>query len=341
MDNIDLEVLHTAQQWHQDQHRVVLGTVIRTWGSAPRPIGSMVAIRGDGHVSGSVSGGCIEDHLIQKASDGSLPQRHPTVVTYGVSADEAERFGLPCGGTLQLVLEPVHDHSGLTLLLTAIARERLVNRRLDMASGHASLVPGNAAGFRFDGSTLETVHGATYRLMIVGAGQMSFYLATMAIPLGYEVTVCDPRESYNAEWHVPGTVLTTDMPDDVVLSMGVDSRTAIVALTHDPKLDDLALIDALQSNAFYVGAIGSRSNRLKRCERLKLFDVTDAQLSRLRCPVGLYVGAKTPAEIAVSILAEMMAMRYHIPVLQTHGLRERHTFTETPDIPATSDARGD
>ena len=324
MDNIDLDVLQTAAQWHEAGHRTVLGTVVRTWGSAPRPLGSLVAIRSDGRVAGSVSGGCIEDDLIHRAQCGVLPQAEVETVTYGVSADEAQRFGLPCGGTLQLVLEPLTERSQLSQWLAAIGRDGLVNRRLDLATGEATLLPGNPNGFAFDDTALVSVHGAAYRLLIIGAGQMSAYLATMAIPLGYNVIVCDPRDTYHDAWQVPGTVLTREMPDDVVLQMGVDHRTAIVALTHDPKLDDLALIDALQSAAFYVGAIGSRANRAKRCDRLALFGVTETQMDRMRCPVGLHLGAKTPAEIAVSILAEMTAMRYDVPVLQSHGLRTRH-----------------
>ncbi|MCY0387516.1 XdhC family protein [Robbsia sp. Bb-Pol-6] len=315
MDNIDLEVLHSAADWQREGFRTVLGTVVRTWGSAPRPVGSIVAIRADGRIAGSVSGGCIEDDLIARARAGALPAERPEQLTYGVSAEEAQRFGLPCGGTLQLVLEPLGERSALPALLDAIATDRLIVRRLDLRTGAASLAPvppGNGTGFSFDGETLAVVHGAPYRLLLIGAGQLSRYVAEMAVPLGYEVTVCDPREEYVGGWHVAHTTLVTDMPDDVVLSMGVDSRTAIVALTHDPKLDDLALIDALQSPAFYVGAIGSRANRVARAARLKLFDVDDAQLARLHSPVGLAIGAKTPPEIAVSILAEMTAVRYKV-----------------------------
>jgi len=333
MDNIDLDVLQTAAQWQEAGHRTVLGTVVRTWGSAPRPLGSLVAIRDDGRVAGSVSGGCIEDDLIQRAQSGTLPQQRVETISYGITADEAQRFGLPCGGTLELVLEPLSTSSQVQQWLAAIARDGLINRRLDLRTGEATLLPGDPNGFYFDDTTLVSVHGAAYRLLIIGAGQMSAYLATMAIPLGYEVTVCDPRDTYHDAWQVAGTVLTTEMPDDVVLQMGVDHRTAIVALTHDPKLDDLALIDALQSSAFYVGAIGSRANRAKRCERLAMFGVTEPQLAKMRCPVGLHLGAKTPAEIAVSILAEMTAMRYDVPVIQSHGLRTRHA-----DASLTTDA---
>lgn len=312
MDNIDLEVLQRAAGWRRDGFDAVLGTVVRTWGSAPRPVGSIVAIRADGAVAGSVSGGCIEDDLSARAQAGTLPAERPARLTYGVSAEEAQRFGLPCGGTLELVLEPLGERSALPALLDAIAAERLVARRLDLRTGASSLSRGAGAAFAFDGETLTVVHGAPYRLLLIGAGQLSRYVAEMAVPLGYDVTVCDPREEYVGQWAVPNTVLLTDMPDDVVLTMGVDERTAIVALTHDPKLDDLALIDALRSPAFYVGAIGSRANRRAREARLQLFDVDERQLARLHSPVGLAIGAKTPPEIAVSVLAEMTAVRYRV-----------------------------
>jgi len=153
------------------------------------------------------------------------------------------------------------------------------------------------------------VHGPRWRLLIIGAGQLSRFLAQIALGMDYRVTVCDPREEYREGWDVPGTEMVREMPDDVVTAMQLDSRSAVVALTHDPKLDDLALMEALKSEAFYVGAIGSRSNNAKRRERLKLFDLSDAELARLHGPIGLYIASKTPAEIAISILAEITAVK--------------------------------
>jgi len=210
MDNIDLDVLQTAAQWHDAGEQTVLGTVVHTWGSAPRPIGSLVAIRNDGRIAGSVSGGCIEDDLNLRAEKRTLPKAATEIVTYGVTADEAQRFGLPCGGTLQLVLEPLSERSQLQQWLAAIRKEGLVNRRLDLATGLATLIPGNPDGFHFDDRTLVSVHGTAYRLLIIGAGQMSKCLATMAIPLGYEVIVCDPRKTYTQAWQFAGTLITTE-----------------------------------------------------------------------------------------------------------------------------------
>jgi xanthine dehydrogenase accessory factor len=317
MDNVDLSVLREALAWRSSGRQVVLGTIVRTWGSAPRPIGSLVAVRDDGRIAGSVSGGCIEDDLIAKIREGTMALGHPERVKYGISAEEANRFGLPCGGTLELVLEPISASSQLTELVDALARGERVQRVLDMASGSVTLSkPGEADTLSLDDKSLRTVHGPRWRLLVIGAGQMTQYLATMALALDYDVTVCDPREEYALGWSVQGTHLTRDMPDDTVLAMHCDRHTAVVALTHDPKLDDLALMEALKSECFYVGAIGSRANQQKRKERLLEFDVTSDELDRLHGPVGIKNGARTPPEIAVSILAELTAARYGFRIPQ-------------------------
>jgi xanthine dehydrogenase accessory factor len=321
MDSVDLEVLKTAARWFDEGRRVTIACVVRTWGSAPRPIGSLLAVRDDGHVQGSVSGGCIEDDMIDRARDGQLfPEGAPLlpqVTTYGVTAEEAHRFGLPCGGTLELVLEPITPNSQLHTLLDAIETHRLVVRQLDLATGETSVAPGShRPELEFDGRRLVSTFGSRYRLLLIGAGQLSRYVAQFAQALDYRVIVCDPREEYALEWDFPGVEFTREMPDDVVLGIGVDAHTAIVALTHDPKLDDMALMEALKSPAFYVGAIGSRANQAKRKERLKLFDVNAQELERLHGPVGMYIGARTPPEIAVSILSEMTAIKHGIDVHQ-------------------------
>lgn len=316
MDNVDLGVLRKIHEWRGTGHRVVMGTVVRTWGSAPRPIGSLVAVRDDGQIAGSVSGGCIEDDLIDKVRQGALAATHPWRIKYGISAEEANRFGLPCGGTLELVLEPIADGSRIPELLQILERGGLARRELDLKSGAVELIEqGGADTLSVNEQRLVTIHGPRWRLLIIGAGQMTQYLATMALALDYQVIICDPREEYAEGWTVPGTQLVRTMPDDTVLELGCDAHTAVIALTHDPKLDDLALMEALRSDAFYVGAIGSRANQEKRRVRLLEFDVSAEQLDRLHGPVGLRNGARTPPEIAVSILAELTAARYgyHVP----------------------------
>ena len=314
MDSVDIEVLRSAQAWRDSGRRVALGTIVKTWGSAPRPVGAMVAIRDDGQVVGSVSGGCVEDDLIDKIKDRSIAAEKPELVTYGITNEDATRWGLPCGGTLQLVMEPLHDKSGVPELLERIAGQQLVKRRLDMESGRATLEPGRwQDALEFDGRILSTVHGPRWRLVLIGAGQLTRYLAEMARMLDYQVIVIDPREEYAAGWDLAGVPLDRDMPDDVVRNLNLDGHSALVALTHDPKLDDLALMEALKSAAFYVGAIGSKKNNDARRERLREFDLSDEEIARLRGPVGLYLGSKTPPEIAVAILAEMTAVRHGVP----------------------------
>lgn len=316
MDSLDLEVLKTAAGWLDAGHRCELVTVIKTWGSSPRPIGAMLAVRGDGRVVGSVSGGCIEDDLIENVrARGIAADALPQVVSYGISADDAHRFGLPCGGTIELAIEPLHAGSGIDQLLARLASGELIERRLHLGSGAVAMAPAApGATLRFENDTLHTVHGPRWRLFIIGAGPLSRFLAQVASAMDYRVLVCDPREEYRADWNLPGVELVHAMPDDLVLESRLDARSAVVALTHDPKLDDLALMEALKSDAFYVGAIGSRLNNAKRRERLKLFDLNDAELDRLHGPIGLYIGSKTPSEIAIAILAEMTAAKNGVPM---------------------------
>jgi len=313
MDSVDIEVLRTAEAWRKSGRKVALGTIVKTWGSAPRPVGAMVAVRDDGQVVGSVSGGCVEDDLMDKARAKLPTWTRPELVTYGVTNEEATRWGLPCGGTLQLVMEPLGEHSGIADLLEKISSQHLVRRRLDLQSGHATLEPGRwQDALEFDGRVLSTVHGPRWRLVLIGAGQLTRYLAEMARMLDYHVIVVDPREEYAAGWDLAALPINRGMPDDVVRELELDGHSALVALTHDPKLDDLALMEALKSAAFYVGAIGSKKNNDARRERLREFDVSDEEIARLRGPVGLYIGSKTPPEIAVAILAEMTAVRHGV-----------------------------
>lgn len=270
----------------------------------------MLVIRDDGQVIGSVSGGCIEDDLINRVRAGALAADMPEITTYGVAREEALRFGLPCGGTLQLVLEPLGPMSKLRELLDAIERSELVVRTLNLKSGAVHLELGHRCDtLQLTADTLRTVHGPRWRLLIIGAGQLSCYLAQMAQALDYQVTACDPREEYFESWTVPNALLVRTMPDDTVVSMNLDAHSAVVALTHDPKLDDMALLEALKSPAFYVGALGSRQTNAARRRRLAQFDLSAAEIARLHGPVGLSIGSRTPPEIAVSILAEMIAVR--------------------------------
>ncbi len=325
MENLDVMVLRTLQGWRAAGRRALLATVVRTWGSSPRPVGSIMALCEDGSVVGSVSGGCIEDDLIDRhtrayaqgvptadaGKDHCIPSGPPTFVKYGVTADEAHRFGLPCGGTLELLLEYDPDPNSLATLITALEAGRLMQRSVRLADGVATLTPAAApTELVVDAEKLTNTFGPEYRMLLIGAGQLAEYLATMALFNGFAVTVCDPREEYRGSWNVPAATVVSDMPDDVVLAFKPDRRSCVVALTHDPKLDDLALLEALNTDAFYVGGIGSRRNNEARHARMiEHFDQTEESLARLRGPIGIYIGSKTPPEIAVSVMAEILAVK--------------------------------
>jgi len=311
MNAMDLEVLETARAWLAAGHRATLCTVVKTWGSSPRPPGSMMVLRDDGQITGSVSGGCIEDDLVYRLRHGDAAFARPSLTTYGATAEEAQRFGLPCGGAVQVVLEPLGAGEWLPEVLSAIQSNRGVERRLDMQTGKVSVsLSGALDAVSFDGNELRSVHAPRPRLVIIGAGQLSRYLAAMAVMLDYDVVVCDPRAEYHEGWQdVAGVTLSKMMPDDLVSSLRLDNQSSVVALTHDPKLDDLALIEALRSPAAYVGALGSKRSNDARRERLLQFEVSPEQLERLHGPVGLDLGAKTPPEIALAILAQMTALR--------------------------------
>lgn len=324
MDNLDLKVLRTLHDWRMAGRRAMLATVVRTWGSSPRPVGSIMALCEDGSVVGSVSGGCIEDDLIyrfthayaRKESGHTIPTGPPGFVKYGITADEAHRFGLPCGGTLELLLEYDPDPHSLADLVQALEAGQLIQREVRLADGFVTLARADKpAELIADNQRVLNIFGPEYRMLLIGAGQLTEYLATMALFSGFAVTVCDPREEYRGAWSVPGAKIVSDMPDDVVSAFRPDRRSCVVALTHDPKLDDLALLEALKSDAFYVGAIGSRRNNdVRRHRMIEHFGETADSLERLLGPIGIYIGSKTPPEIAVSVMAEILAVKNGVPL---------------------------
>ena len=313
MNSTDLSVLRSAVSWLKAGHSVAIATVVQTWGSAPRPIGSWLAIRDDGQVSGSVSGGCVEDDLIRRVQTDILTRATPEMVVYGVSQQEAARFGLPCGGTLRLLVEPKPELATLEKLLAQISSHQITRRTVNIGTGISTLDTGSRHDeFLCNDHEMQTTYGPRWRMVIIGAGQLSLYTADFALASDFEVIVVDPREEYAEGLNRDDLIFHKGMPDDVLLEIGVDPHTAIVALTHDPKLDDMALMEALKSPAFYVGALGSRKNTQKRKERLLEFDLSQEQVDKLHGPVGLHIGALTPPEIAVSILAEVIAVKYGI-----------------------------
>lgn len=321
MENLDVMVLRTLRDWRLAGRRALLTTVVRTWGSSPRPVGSIMALAEDGAVVGSVSGGCIEDDLIARYSrahgvENAMPSGAPSMVKYGITADEAHRFGLPCGGTLELLLEYDPDPESLKALVAELEQGHLMQRTVSLKDGSVRLAPSLApAELTVTDNELVNTFGPEYRMLLIGAGQLAEYLATMARFSGFAVTLCDPRTEYRTVWDVPGVPISTEMPDDAVRTFKPDRRSCVVALTHDPKLDDLALLEALDTDAFYVGAIGSRRNAQARRERMiEHFEQTESSLARLRGPIGIYIGSKTPPEIAVSVMAEILAVKNSVPL---------------------------
>lgn len=320
MENLDLIVLRTLHRWRCLGQAALLVTVVRTWGSSPRPVGAIMAINADGAVVGSVSGGCIEDDLIRRHTgqgQDDWHQRQDTeLISYGISAEEAHRFGLPCGGTIELLLEYGSPAPPLTQLLALLDAGQLVRRVVNRRNASVQLtVLTQPEPLNILPDRVHNCFGPAYRMLLIGAGQLSQYLATMAQFSGFAVTVCDPRVEYHHGWTLPNVPLLHSMPDDTVAAFKPDHRSCIIALTHDPKLDDLAILEALASPAFYIGAIGSRRNNQARRQRLIThFNQTEACLRRLHGPIGLYIGSKTPAQIAVSIMAEIIAITNAVPL---------------------------
>ena len=308
MQSLDLDVLERARDWRREGRRVWLLTVAQTFGASPRPPGSLAAIRDDGILAGSVSGGCIEDDLVARRAEYS--GRVPQFAAYGVSAEEARRFGLPCGGELEVIIEPEVAVAELEALLERIGAGHIVARHVDLASGDWTLEPA-AAGDECARTAVRftSVHGPRWRMLVVGASEIAHYLAEVAATVDFQVFVCDPREEYKTAWRAKGATWLDGMPDDAVVAFRPDGHSVILTVSHDPKLDDMALLEALKSEAFYVGSVGSARTSAERRKRLAEFDLSPQQIARLRGPVGLSIGSRTPPEIALAILADLVASR--------------------------------
>jgi xanthine dehydrogenase accessory factor len=308
----DREVLQTALDWLEAGDPVVLITVARTWGSAPRRPGSLMAIHPDGRFRGSVSGGCVEDDLAQRVMRGEFDSGMPRLETYGVRSEQAQRVGLPCGGSLTLLVETLSSSVPMRRLVEQMDARRRLTRRVCLDTGEVSLHPSDAEqDLSFDGHNLYKTFGPDWRLLLIGAGELSHRLAQLALSLDFAVTLCDPRPEYAADphWQVPGSRFTRLMPQRALKEFQPDRRSAVLALSHSPALDDDVLADALRSEAFYVGALGSQKSQQARCRRLQRLGVSAEQLERLYGPVGLAIGSRTPAEISVAIAAALIQVR--------------------------------
>lgn len=323
MQSLDLDVLHNALDWKRAGRRAWLVTVAQTFGASPRPPGSLLAMRDDGILVGSVSGGCIEDDLVSRREE--YTGRKPHFAAYGITSEDARRFGLPCGGQLEVIIEPEVPIADLEALLERIAAGRIVERRVDLATGAWSFGEAQPTDECVRGEAQFTsVHGPRWRMLVIGASEIAVYLAQVAGTLDFKVFVCDPREEYRSAWRVEGTQWIDGMPDDAVLAFKPDGHSVILTVSHDPKLDDMALLEALKSDAFYIGAVGSRQTSADRRKRLADFELTAGQIAKLRGPVGLSIGSRTPPEIAVAILADLVATRNNVVLEKAEaGARRR------------------
>jgi xanthine dehydrogenase accessory factor len=310
--------LDKALDWHRAGRGAALATVVETWGSAPRPVGSLLAVAGDGEMAGSVSGGCVEGAVVLEAGE-ALRDGRPRLLTYGVSDDTAFAVGLACGGTIRVLVDPIGTALPVALvedLVAARAARRPVALVADLDGPARRLAPPqdfpdrfrmDRSGVEEDGRSFVAIHNPALRMIVVGAVHIAQALLPMARLAGYDVTLIDPRDAFGSAARFPGETILNDYPDDVIPGLAPDARTAVVTLTHDPKIDDPAIRAALASDCFYLGCLGSTRTHAKRLDRLRAEGVTEAAIARIHAPVGLDIGARTPGEIAVSVLAQITA----------------------------------
>jgi xanthine dehydrogenase accessory factor len=310
MHSLDQDVLEHISRWLRRGDAAWLCTIIATLGSSPRPVGSLFACNAGGETAGTLSGGCVEDDLVERLRAGDVSGAQ--VLEYGVSAEENERLGLPCGGRLEILLEPLDATAlpQLESLLEAVAARRYVTRRVSLPDGAVELSP--AAGFaplaREEHAVAHTL-GPRYRMLLIGAGALSEALSRLASAMDYQVMINDPRQDVLDRWEGEAVLRIGGMPDDAVREYVADPNCIVLTLTHDPRIDDMALMEALEHDLFYIGALGSVRTTEARLKRLGALEIDAAKLARLHAPVGLPIGSKTPMEISIAILAELTQLR--------------------------------
>lgn len=312
MNSMDQQVILQLSQWLEADKQCWLCTIISTFGSSPRPVGSLLACNEDGQYCGSLSGGCVEDDLREDILNGKLAKDKPERISYGVTVEDVLKLGLPCGGQLEVIIEPLNkNHADIYQeLARSVADRKLITRSVDLKSGKTHLKDAEQGAILVvNDESMQHSYGPSFRLLLIGAVQVAYYLTEMAQGLDYEVAICDPRQELIESFPKQDVELSKAMPDDWLRSKNIDQQTAIVALCHDPRIDDMALMEVLQLDAFYIGAMGSVKTTEKRKERLQALDITAEQLAKLHAPVGLDIGSKTPPEIALSILAELTMLR--------------------------------
>ena len=315
------QIISHTLKWLESDKPVWLCTILKTWGSSPRPIGAMMACTLDGELVGSISGGCIEEDFLEQLRNGQLKQQFdeqgskPFMVKYGVTAEEQARLKLPCGGQLHVLLEYIEptdsNKSVFAELNTALENHTSISRIVDLNTGTiSSAAESREAAVVIQDEVMSHSLSPMYRLLLLGAGDVAKYVAEMALALEYDVTLCDPRPNYLDNWEVEGVEKTSRLPDDVVRERFSNPFSGIIALAHDPRVDDMALMEALKTDAFYVGAMGSERTSAARRERLPELGLTKDEIDILHAPIGFQIESKTPAEIAISIMAEVTAKRH-------------------------------
>jgi len=321
------QIISHVHSWLDADKPVWLCTILKTWGSSPRPIGAMMACTLDGELVGSISGGCIEEDFLEQLRDGSLKTQfdeeggRPFKVKYGMTEEEQARLRLPCGGQLHVLLEFIEPNTAnravFTRLHDDLENHTQVSRVIDLETGEISVRDqSDEDAVVIDDGVMTHSLSPMYRLLLLGAGDVARYVAEMALALEYDVTLCDPRPKYLDNWFVPGVETTSRLPDDVVREHFNNPYSAVIALAHDPRVDDMALMEALKTDAFYVGAMGSERTSAARRERLPELGLTRDEIDILHAPIGFQIESKTPAEIAISIMAEVTAVRHGIsPVI--------------------------
>ncbi|WP_425050091.1 XdhC family protein [Psychromarinibacter sp. S121] len=312
------DIPEIALDWHLAGKGAVIATVVQTWGSAPRPVGALLAVSGEGELMGSVSGGCVEGAVVAEAFD-ALDSGASKILEFGVSDDEAFAVGLACGGQIRVMVQPVGSDKGLPEdvladLVAARAKRKPIAHVVDTADwSRRTATPSefpdrfrmDRSGFEEDGATFVAIHNPPLRMAVVGAVHISQPLLQMARLAGYDPFLVDPREAFASESRFPEETISHDWPDEALAAYGLDARTAVVTLTHDPKIDDPAIIAALKSDVFYLGSLGSKRTHAKRVARLEEAGFTADEIGKIHAPVGLDIGAMSPAEIAISVMAQI------------------------------------
>lgn len=308
-------VIQDVADWLEQGERAWLCTIVETWGSSPRPVGSWLAISESGRWSGSVSGGCLEEDLLRRTADSGPEQS--VVIDYGITDDDRDQFQLPCGGRIRLLVEPLlspEARNHVLELASALAQRQPVTRRvrLDASPELISGASRTRSAVVFDGSQLEHELLPECRLLLIGAGEVARYVADFAAAADFDVTLCEPRDAFASGWGYAHIPLERALPDDLIGQRFNDPWSGVLALAHDPRIDDMGLLAALASKAFYVGAMGSRKTSDARRERLASLGLDQSALDRLRAPIGVDIPSKTPAEIAISVVADLVAARHHL-----------------------------